>query len=186
MKKIAIIGAGGFGREVKMLIDQINENKVVYEFMGYYDDNISKGSNVNGFKVLGAVDELTIIDYTLEVIISIADPRIKKKIYKTLKFNSLLNFPSLIHPNVLIGKDEVIIGYGCIICASNIITVNIVIGNFVANRGPLFYVQERIGKNGHLFKIIKYRTMVKNAEKNCDLCSNAALTKGWCSTSAAI
>ena len=80
MKKIAIIGAGGFGREVKMLIDQINENKVVYEFMGYYDDNISKGSNVNGFKVLGAVDELTIIDYTLEVIISIADPRIKKKI----------------------------------------------------------------------------------------------------------
>jgi len=99
--------------------------------MGYYDDNISKGSNVNGFKVLGAVDELTIIDYTLEVIISIADPRIKKKIYKTLKFNSLLNFPSLIHPNVLIGKDEVIIGYGCIICASNIITVNIVIGNFV-------------------------------------------------------
>ncbi|AEH33800.1 hypothetical protein VAA_01181 [Vibrio anguillarum 775] len=27
---------------------------------------------------------------------------------------------------------------------------------------------------------------VKNAEKNCDLCSNAALTKGWCSTSAAI
>ena len=42
----------------------------------------------------------------------------------------------------------------------------IVIGNLVANRGPLFYVQERIGKNGHLFRIIKYRTMVKNAEKN--------------------
>jgi lipopolysaccharide/colanic/teichoic acid biosynthesis glycosyltransferase len=42
----------------------------------------------------------------------------------------------------------------------------IVLGNFIANRGPLFYIQERIGKNGHLFRIIKYRTMVKNAEKN--------------------
>jgi exopolysaccharide biosynthesis polyprenyl glycosylphosphotransferase len=42
----------------------------------------------------------------------------------------------------------------------------IVLGNLVANRGPLFYTQERIGKNGHLFRIVKYRTMVKNAEKN--------------------
>ena len=42
----------------------------------------------------------------------------------------------------------------------------IVLGNLIANRGPLFYIQERIGKNGNLFRIIKYRTMVKNAEKN--------------------
>jgi exopolysaccharide biosynthesis polyprenyl glycosylphosphotransferase len=42
----------------------------------------------------------------------------------------------------------------------------IVLGNLIANRGPLFYIQERIGKNGHLFRIIKYRTMVKNAEQN--------------------
>ena len=31
MKKIAIIGAGGFGREVKMLIDQINHHKKQYQ-----------------------------------------------------------------------------------------------------------------------------------------------------------
>ena len=42
----------------------------------------------------------------------------------------------------------------------------IVLGNLIANRGPLFYIQERIGSNGTLFKIIKFRTMVKNAEKN--------------------
>lgn len=39
-------------------------------------------------------------------------------------------------------------------------------GNLLANRGPLFYTQERIGKNGKAFKIIKFRTMVKNAEKD--------------------
>jgi exopolysaccharide biosynthesis polyprenyl glycosylphosphotransferase len=42
----------------------------------------------------------------------------------------------------------------------------ILIGNLIGNRGPLFYIQERIGKNGNLFSIIKYRTMVKNAENN--------------------
>lgn len=36
--------------------------------------------------------------------------------------------------------------------------------NLVANRGPLFYKQERVGKNGNTFSIIKYRTMVPNAE----------------------
>ncbi|GGK51644.1 MULTISPECIES: exopolysaccharide biosynthesis polyprenyl glycosylphosphotransferase [Flavobacteriaceae] len=42
----------------------------------------------------------------------------------------------------------------------------IVIGNLFFNRGSLFYFQERVGKGGALFKIIKFRTMVPNAEKN--------------------
>lgn len=40
----------------------------------------------------------------------------------------------------------------------------ILLGNLSGNRGPLFYSQERIGKNGKLFKIIKFKTMIKNAE----------------------
>ena len=42
----------------------------------------------------------------------------------------------------------------------------ILLGNLLANRGPLFYMQERIGKNGKIFKIIKFRTMIRDAEKN--------------------
>lgn len=131
MKKIVIIGAGGFGREVKMLIDQINHIKKQFEFIGFYDDNIEKGSIINGFKVLGSINEILQVDYSLEVIISVADPTIKKKIYETINCNHFISFPTLIHPNVLIGTDEVYFGYGCIICASNIITVNISLGNFV-------------------------------------------------------
>ena len=40
----------------------------------------------------------------------------------------------------------------------------VLIGNLIANRGPLFYTQERVGKNGDHFRIIKFRTMIKNAE----------------------
>ena len=42
----------------------------------------------------------------------------------------------------------------------------ILIGNLIGNRGDLFYTQKRVGKNGEVFKIVKFRTMVKNAEKN--------------------
>jgi exopolysaccharide biosynthesis polyprenyl glycosylphosphotransferase len=42
----------------------------------------------------------------------------------------------------------------------------IFIGNLLANRGKLFYTQKRIGRNGEVFEILKFRTMVKNAERN--------------------
>ena len=38
--------------------------------------------------------------------------------------------------------------------------------NMMANKGPLFYTQERVGKKGKLFKIFKLRSMVVNAEKD--------------------
>lgn len=42
----------------------------------------------------------------------------------------------------------------------------ILIGNLIANKGPLFYSQERIGENGKTFNILKLRTMIINAEKD--------------------
>jgi len=35
----------------------------------------------------------------------------------------------------------------------------------VNSKGPIFFTQDRLGKNGHIFKIMKFRTMVNNAEK---------------------
>jgi exopolysaccharide biosynthesis polyprenyl glycosylphosphotransferase len=35
-----------------------------------------------------------------------------------------------------------------------------------SSKGPIFFLQERIGKNGNPFRIIKYRTMIQGAEKN--------------------
>lgn len=42
----------------------------------------------------------------------------------------------------------------------------ILIGNLIGNRGPIFYTQSRIGRNGFAFKIIKLRTMITDAEKD--------------------
>ncbi|MBE9491195.1 MAG: sugar transferase [Bacteroidetes bacterium] len=42
----------------------------------------------------------------------------------------------------------------------------IIFGNLMANRGPLFYTQVRVGNNGKHFKIYKLRSMVTDAEKD--------------------
>ncbi|MBI4691967.1 MAG: exopolysaccharide biosynthesis polyprenyl glycosylphosphotransferase [Candidatus Terrybacteria bacterium] len=34
------------------------------------------------------------------------------------------------------------------------------------SKGPVFYKQKRIGKNGNVFEIVKFRSMIDNAEKN--------------------
>lgn len=41
----------------------------------------------------------------------------------------------------------------------------ILMGNTLGNRGKLFYTQKRVGKNGKIFKILKFRTMINNAER---------------------
>ena len=46
------------------------------------------------------------------------------------------------------------------------LTIIIWIANFfVKDKGTVFYVQERIGKDGKLFKLYKYRSMVVNADE---------------------
>ncbi|QNK78745.1 sugar transferase [Winogradskyella sp. PAMC22761] len=41
----------------------------------------------------------------------------------------------------------------------------VLIGNLIGNKGPLFYRQERVGKNSKPFNILKLRSMVVNAEQ---------------------
>jgi len=42
----------------------------------------------------------------------------------------------------------------------------VLVGNLIGNKGKLLYIQKRVGKNGEPFNIYKFRTMVKNAEKD--------------------
>lgn len=46
------------------------------------------------------------------------------------------------------------------------LSIGIFIGNRICgDKGPLFYTQDRIGKNGKIFKMYKYRSMVVGAEE---------------------
>jgi sugar O-acyltransferase (sialic acid O-acetyltransferase NeuD family) len=130
MEKIAIFGAGGFGREVHMLIEQINKAKPTFDFIGYFDDGLEKGKDINGYPVLGGMDVLNNIG-EISLVVAVGDPGIKRKIIRKIT-NPKVKYPTLIHPGVLIGDMNYNrIGKGCIICAGVIITVNVDIGDHV-------------------------------------------------------
>lgn len=129
MNKIAIIGGGGFCREVKCLIDDINAQAPTYDLVGFFDDS-EDIKITNGIKYLGIIENINKIDYPLNLVIAIADPQIKKNIISKIN-NSNVAFPTLIHPSVIKSNDEVVFGEGNVICAGSILTCNIIIGNYV-------------------------------------------------------
>lgn len=131
MKDIAIFGAGGFGREILTLIENINDVASSWNIIGFFDDGHPKGEIINGYPVLGGVDVLNTWQKAIAVTIAIGDPDVKKRIHGNIH-NTMVEYPTLIHPSVVLGnKDLIQIGKGCILCAGNILTTNIRIDDFV-------------------------------------------------------
>ena len=58
--------------------------------------------------------------------------------------------------------DIVCSGVGLIVVSPFILIIALLVK--FTSKGPVFFLQERLGKNGKVFKIIKFRTMVVNAE----------------------
>ncbi|WP_324720474.1 sugar transferase [Salinimicrobium sp. HB62] len=52
------------------------------------------------------------------------------------------------------------------LAVGSFLLILIYFGNMIANKGCLFYRQERVGKNGRSFTILKFRTMRCDAEPN--------------------
>jgi sugar O-acyltransferase (sialic acid O-acetyltransferase NeuD family) len=128
MKDIVIIGAGGFGREVAWLINDINEVTPHWNLLGFVDDDPAlQGQSVAGYPVLGNLEWLS--QQNIAVVCAIGNPLIKRKIMQRLE-SSQNTYPVLIHPSVIM-SDDVRIGEGSILCAGNILTVNIDLGKHV-------------------------------------------------------
>ena len=131
MKDIAIYGAGGFGREVLAMLGDINAKEPAFRFVGFFDDGKAAGELVNGYPVLGGMDELNAWPCALGVVLALGDPRVKKGVFEGIT-NPRVFYPTLIHPSVQIGDGRFVrIGDGCVICGGTIITVNVDISRFV-------------------------------------------------------
>lgn len=129
MKDIYIVGAGGFGREVLWLIQRINNVNYEWNIKGFIDDNKSiQNTTIDEYPVIGTIDDLKNIEGY--VVVAIGNSHVKKDIVERIKSVSNVKFATLIDPSVII-SNRVNIGEGCIVCAGNIITVDITIGNHV-------------------------------------------------------
>lgn len=129
---IAIYGAGGLGREVALMIGQINAAGAgAWKMIGFFDDGKDSDQWVDGYRVLGGIDALNRVNKKLSIIVAIADPAIRMKLVSTIK-NAKIEFPIMIHPSVIRGSVKFnSFGKGNIITAGNIFTTNIKTDDFV-------------------------------------------------------
>lgn len=177
MKQIVIVGAGGFGREVHWLIKQINKEKEEWDFLGYIDDNLEIGTQINGKKVLGNLDYLLNQKENLSVAIAIGNAKVRKQLVEKLLENPKLEYPNLIAPDVYI-DETVQLGKGNIILNGNILTVNINLQDF--------NVIETGSTIGHDVKMDSYITVYLGVniagnvqiKEECELGANSCLIQG--------
>lgn len=129
MTDLAIYGAGGFGRETALMIEQINAACPKWKLLGYFDDGLEKGAEVNGLPVLGGIAEVNTYAQPLSLVVAVADPGQRRKLVETIQ-NGNLSFPVLAHPSASLGSVTNFFGEGCIITAGCILTTDIVLGDF--------------------------------------------------------
>jgi sugar O-acyltransferase (sialic acid O-acetyltransferase NeuD family) len=130
MKDIAIYGFGGFGREVACLLNKINAIKPTWNLIGFFDDGVMVGSVNRYGRVLGNLNDLNNYPYPLNVIISIANPKVLKYIAESIT-NPNIDFPNIIATNVNVFDEEAIsMGKGNIIFWGCRLSCDVEIGDF--------------------------------------------------------
>lgn len=130
MKKIAVYGAGGFGREVACLIKKINQKNPQWKFIGFFDDGIEKGTKNEYGVVLGGIKELNEYSETLSIAIAIALPKVKEDLHNKIT-NPKIDFPTIISPDIeFLDENNINIGKGNIICRGCWFSCNVSIGDF--------------------------------------------------------
>ena len=130
MKDIAIFGAGGLGREIALLIRQINDVTPTWNMLGFYDEQHFSEA-IDGFPYLGSLQELNATKQELHLVIGIGNCQWKRKVFEQIQ-NTNIKFATLIHPSVKIRDYQYCeIGEGSVIGENVVITTNVKIGKHV-------------------------------------------------------
>jgi len=130
MKDIAIYGAGGYGKEIYLVLRAINEVKPTWNFIGFFDDGIKPGKVNRYGDVIGDINTLNDWKDKLEIVISISSPKIIEKLVNKIS-NPLISFPNIIAPNVhFFDLEAVNLGKGNVFFFGSRLSCDITIGNF--------------------------------------------------------
>ena len=127
-KRIVVIGAGGFAREVKWLISEINAARPQYRFLGFVVSDLSRiGPNDSRAEILG--DDAWLRDHRAEVdalAIGIGTPAARLRVAAALEPDfGPERWPVLVHPTVRYDPPSCSLGHGVLLCAGTMGTVNL-------------------------------------------------------------
>ncbi|WP_210516511.1 acetyltransferase [Hymenobacter terricola] len=128
---LVIFGAGGLGREVLLLLRQLNEAHPSWSVRGFYDDQPPATATVAGLPYLGTAADLNATAEPLAVAVAVGNPGGRAAVVARLT-SPLLSFPVLVHPDVALRPHQnIALGSGCIIQQGCILTCDIALGRFV-------------------------------------------------------
>lgn len=127
---IAIYGAGGLGRELALMIQQINKAQEQWNIIGFFDDALNRDDTIDNWKIVGGLSEASQWKKPLAIVIAIADPQVRSALASKLKSPNL-TYPTLIHPTCNVGDEEKNhFGKGVILTANVILTTNVKLEDF--------------------------------------------------------
>ena len=168
LKKIAMYGAGGFGREVACTINKINEIEPTWNLIGFFDDGVEKGKMVSHFgPVLGGIDDLNAFQEEINLVIAIGNPATVKKVFEKIS-NKKIDFPNLIHPSVYYADKETFeIGRGNILQRECSMSCDVRLGDFnVLNSSVVFGHDVKIGNFNSFMPAVRISGEVEMGDCN--------------------
>ena len=128
---IVIFGAGGLGREVLLLLLQLNLSHPTWDVRGFYDDLAPATPTVAGLPYLGSSADLNAARSPLAVAVAVGSSAGRAAVVARLT-SPRLSFPVLVHPRVMLAPHQrVSLGEGCIVQQGCLLTCDIVLGRFV-------------------------------------------------------
>jgi sugar O-acyltransferase (sialic acid O-acetyltransferase NeuD family) len=130
---IVVVGAGGFAREVKWLIEEANAAGGHYDFRGYVvSDRSAVGDHDDVASIIGEVGDLQSGDLVVDAVaMGIGNPQVRATIGNDIARDApAVEWPSLIHPSVLGDLGSWVMGRGVLLCAGVVGTVNVKLADF--------------------------------------------------------
>ncbi|RYU81631.1 acetyltransferase [Hymenobacter persicinus] len=131
LRPLVIVGAGGLGREVRTLLEQLNDQQPTWELRGFYDDVPPAAPDLLRLPYLGTIDELNAAAEPVSVAVAVGNSHARAAVVGRLT-SPHLSFPVLIHPSVARAPYQHLqLGAGCIITQGCILTTDIRLGRHV-------------------------------------------------------
>ena len=184
----------GSGQAAHSYLDKVNENpQLGYKVVGYLapERNGLEIPFLGGYSNLQSIIGMKIVDLTV-ITAPLSDRRVKEclelldlmgktvtvlldetvakvALSRPIDFDGLPMVAFDGRPRLPVqelakrGMDVIITGIGLVVMSPLLLAIAIAIK--VSSEGPVFFSQERVGLNGRIFKMYKFRSMVVNAEE---------------------
>lgn len=128
-KRIVILGAGGFGREMYQWLLQHPDAGRAWTVAGFIDDQPDALAGFElGLPILSSIRDYVPAESDL-LVCAIGAPKVKRRLCEDLRRRGA-RFLTFVHPSVILGA-HVVLGEGVVLCPGVIITSHIRLGDLV-------------------------------------------------------